>query len=141
MCCGIDAWRFGNIGCTFAATAMHLSDPCCLQVCCGAYHSAALSADGRLFTWGDGLCGKLGHGDLASCSEPRQVEVLGSHRVLGVACGTWHTACIATQRPPDDGAGGTSGMAPLVRANSSAGITMQHVPPTAGQVGCLSWEA
>lgn len=120
---------------------MHLSDPCCLQVCCGAYHSAALSADGRLFTWGDGLCGKLGHGDLASCSEPRQVEVLGSHRVLGVACGTWHTACIATQRPPDDGAGGTSGMAPLMRANSSAGITVQHVPPTAGQVGCLSWEA
>ena len=43
-------------------------------MCCGAYHSAAISADGRLFTWGDGMCGKLGHGELASRSEPRQVQ-------------------------------------------------------------------
>ena len=46
----------------------------CPQVSCGPYHTAAVSAPGALFTWGDGLCGKLGHGTLDSCSEPRQVD-------------------------------------------------------------------
>ncbi len=44
------------------------------QVSCGPYHTAAVSATGALFTWGDGLCGKLGHGTLDSCSKPRQVD-------------------------------------------------------------------
>ena len=44
-----------------------------MQVSCGPYHSAAVTSSGALFTWGDGLCGKLGHGDQQSISEPRQV--------------------------------------------------------------------
>ncbi|BDA49523.1 probable E3 ubiquitin-protein ligase HERC2 at N-terminal half [Coccomyxa sp. Obi] len=74
-----------------------LLDHIITQVSCGPYHTAAVSATGALFTWGDGLCGKLGHGTLDSCSEPRQVEALASKRVIHVACGVWHTAAVAAE--------------------------------------------
>ncbi|CAL8464600.1 g4135 [Coccomyxa elongata] len=74
-----------------------LLDHIITQVSCGPYHTAAVSATGTLFTWGDGLCGKLGHGTLDSCSEPRQVEALASKRVIHVACGVWHMAAVAAE--------------------------------------------
>jgi alpha-tubulin suppressor-like RCC1 family protein len=46
------------------------------QVSCGPYHAAAIGSDGRLFTWGDGLFGKLGHGDHCSAFSPRFVTTL-----------------------------------------------------------------
>jgi alpha-tubulin suppressor-like RCC1 family protein len=50
------------------------------QVSCGPYHAAAIGSDGRLFTWGDGLFGKLGHGDHCSSHSPRFVTTLaGAH--------------------------------------------------------------
>ena len=46
------------------------------QVACGPHHMAAVVASGRLYTWGDGFAGKLGHGDRGGCAEPRVVEGL-----------------------------------------------------------------
>ena len=43
------------------------------QVSCGPYHVAAVASDGALFTWGDGFCGKLGHGGTDGCTSPRKV--------------------------------------------------------------------
>ncbi|XP_015761369.1 PREDICTED: E3 ubiquitin-protein ligase HERC2-like [Acropora digitifera] len=34
-----------------------------VRVSCGAFHSAALTDSGEVFTWGKGKCGRLGHGD------------------------------------------------------------------------------
>lgn len=47
-----------------------------MQVACGPHHMAAVVAAGRLYTWGDGFAGKLGHGDRRGCAEPRVVEGL-----------------------------------------------------------------
>lgn len=60
------------------------------QLCCGPYHSAAVSEAGGVYTWGDGFGGKLGHGSNNSEFHPRMVEALDG--VLGVSCGYWHTA-------------------------------------------------
>ncbi len=49
---------------------------CVCQVSCGEHHSAALAADGRLFTWGRGKAGALGHGDFNSLSHPQLVRAL-----------------------------------------------------------------
>lgn len=49
------------------------------QVSCGPFHTAAVTTDGLLFSWGDGLFGKLGYGDQASCSQPRQVRNVTLH--------------------------------------------------------------
>jgi hypothetical protein len=41
---------------------------------------------GRLYTWGLGVSGNLGHGDRASLSQPRLVEALAGEEVVGVHC-------------------------------------------------------
>lgn len=79
-----------------------------VQVSCGTFHTCAVSAGGRLFSWGDGLCGKLGQGHLHTCPEPRQVSSLADQTVLHVACGMWHTACIARPRQSQDKVGSVS---------------------------------
>ncbi|KAK1324798.1 Ultraviolet-B receptor UVR8 [Acorus calamus] len=64
------------------------------RVACGEWHTAILSSSGQLFTYGDGTFGVLGHGDLQSVSQPKEVESLKGLRVKSVACGSWHTAAI-----------------------------------------------
>lgn len=64
------------------------------SVACGEWHTAIVSSCGRLFTHGDGTFGVLGHGDLRSCSSPKEVESLSGLKVRSVACGSWHTAAI-----------------------------------------------
>ena len=65
---------------------------------CGPYHTAAVTSDGFLYTWGNGLFGKLGHGNHASFYSPRKVVALEGYHVLSVACGWWHTAAVASPR-------------------------------------------
>ena len=43
-------------------------------VAAGANHSIVLAADGRVFTFGFGGSGRLGHGDEENQSTPRVVE-------------------------------------------------------------------
>lgn len=56
--------------------------------------SAVGSAGMMLFTWGDGAYGRLGHGSMDSCYEPRQVTALQHRHVATVSCGHYHTAAI-----------------------------------------------
>lgn len=64
------------------------------SVACGGNHSAAVSVDGRLFTWGDGVNGQLGHGDTRMRSEPCVIGSLWFYCVVQVSCGVDHTACV-----------------------------------------------
>ncbi|XP_050375188.1 PH, RCC1 and FYVE domains-containing protein 1 [Argentina anserina] len=77
-------------------------------ISCGLWHTATVSSDGRLFTFGDGSFGALGHGDHSSTSTPREVETLRGMRTARVACGAWHTAAVVdilndSSRPEDSG--------------------------------------
>jgi len=64
------------------------------QVDAGLYHAAAVTEDGRLYTWGYGKDGQCGHGDRAIHSPiPRHVSSL-SQRALSVSCGDGHTAVV-----------------------------------------------
>ncbi|KAJ6369515.1 hypothetical protein OIU76_027863 [Salix suchowensis] len=76
------------------------------SVACGEYQTCALtdsgelyawamiSSSGQLFTYGDGTFGVLGHGNLLSVSQPKEVESLKGLWVKSIACGSWHTAAI-----------------------------------------------
>jgi alpha-tubulin suppressor-like RCC1 family protein len=62
------------------------------KICVGDFHCAALTNDGRLYTWGCGSEGQLGHGNRSNQSTPRLLE--GIEDVKSVACGGGHTGII-----------------------------------------------
>ena len=65
-----------------------------VQVACGPYHTASVSSNGDLFTWGDGKYGVLGHGDVKRRDTPKKVKIPGGETVVKVACGRRHTAAV-----------------------------------------------
>lgn len=44
------------------------------DIACGSGHSAAITSNGELYTWGQGDHGRLGHGDSLNQSKPKQVN-------------------------------------------------------------------
>ena len=62
----------------------------------GGKHSMALTVDGRVFSWGEGDDGKLGHCSRLSCDTPRLIEALKSKRIRDIACGSSHSAAISS---------------------------------------------
>jgi alpha-tubulin suppressor-like RCC1 family protein len=69
-----------------------------IQVACGWQHTAALTSDGKMFTWGYGEDGQLGHGDANDYIVPKQLEQLAHMRITQVACGHSHSGCVAEGR-------------------------------------------
>ncbi|CAL9194639.1 PH, RCC1 and FYVE domains-containing protein 1-like isoform X1 [Musa acuminata AAA Group] len=65
-----------------------------LSIACGTWHSALTTSNGKVYTFGDGTFGVLGHGDRETVACPREVESLSGLRTIKVACGVWHTAAI-----------------------------------------------
>jgi chromosome segregation ATPase len=68
-----------------------LADRRVVQVACGSYHTAAVTDDGEVFTWGWAEDGRLGTGVEANAFRPTRVEALRGQRVTSVACGGHHT--------------------------------------------------
>ncbi|KAJ6407838.1 hypothetical protein OIU84_011194 [Salix udensis] len=64
------------------------------MVSCGARHSAILTVDGQVFSWGWNKYGQLGVGDSMDRNIPSQVPIEGC-RPKSVACGWWHTLLLA----------------------------------------------
>ncbi|KAH9314061.1 hypothetical protein KI387_022688, partial [Taxus chinensis] len=65
-----------------------------IQIACGENHSAALSVDGQVFTWGRGKYGQLGHGSVQNESRPVQVKGLADQMIVQIICGGDHTMAI-----------------------------------------------
>ena len=61
---------------------------------CGAHHTALLSMQGEVYSFGVGEYGALGHGSEHSLSRPRRIESLVGEHAVGVACGWRHTVCV-----------------------------------------------
>eukprot|EP00698_Gefionella_okellyi_P004923 TRINITY_DN14549_c0_g1_i1.p1 TRINITY_DN14549_c0_g1~~TRINITY_DN14549_c0_g1_i1.p1 ORF type:complete len:427 (+),score=85.28 TRINITY_DN14549_c0_g1_i1:85-1281(+) len=64
------------------------------QVSVGRQHMAAVTTSGHVYTWGRGIGGRLGHGDMSDVTVPKQVAAIADKRVVQVACGTIYTAAI-----------------------------------------------
>ncbi|XP_064402454.1 uncharacterized protein LOC135348191 [Halichondria panicea] len=73
---------------------------CVISVVCGGIHSAAVTREGGVFTWGCGSDGRLGHPEakghryLFRSDVPRRVEGLPSN-CIAVDCSYYHTAALS----------------------------------------------
>ncbi|CAN6482306.1 unnamed protein product [Victoria cruziana] len=65
-----------------------------IQIACGENHSAALSVDGQVFTWGRGKYGQLGHDSFQNELKPLPVKALSDQMIVQVVCGGNHTMAI-----------------------------------------------
>ena len=78
------------------------NDVCVTSIACGDTHCLAISGHGtRVWSWGCGLNGRLGHGDTKNSRTPRPIAGLGSlynpeQPVVSASCGSAHSAVICS---------------------------------------------
>ncbi|KAL0560552.1 hypothetical protein IC582_000957 [Cucumis melo] len=64
------------------------------HIACGVRHSAIVTRQGEVFTWGEETGGRLGLGMGKDVTQPRLVEALAATTVDLVACGEFHTCAV-----------------------------------------------
>jgi len=62
-----------------------------VAITCGESHTVLLSEENKVFTFGDGSRGQLGHGSRRSFAKPKRVDSLTGLRVAQVVAGGQHT--------------------------------------------------
>lgn len=65
-----------------------------VQIEAGYNYSGAVTADGIIYTWGNGNFGRLGYTDILKQPVPRQVDELKNHKITKLALGYYHAAAI-----------------------------------------------
>ncbi|KRX02540.1 Regulator of chromosome condensation 1/beta-lactamase-inhibitor protein II [Pseudocohnilembus persalinus] len=71
-------------------------------VSCGKSHCLLWDSDGKIYSWGDGQYGKLGHGSVKgkykySLVEPVRIKALEEQKVVTASCGAHHSCCLTYQ--------------------------------------------
>ncbi|KAG6607654.1 PH, RCC1 and FYVE domains-containing protein 1, partial [Cucurbita argyrosperma subsp. sororia] len=64
------------------------------HIACGVWHSAIVTRQGEVFTWGEESGGRLGLGMGKDVTQPRLVEALAATTIDLVACGEFHTCAV-----------------------------------------------
>lgn len=64
----------------------------------GQYHNA-IYADGELYTFGWGIYGQLGHGNIFTLDTPKKVQFFSGKCIKQIALGHAHTLVLCSNRP------------------------------------------
>ncbi|XP_065839142.1 uncharacterized protein [Oscarella lobularis] len=109
-CCGLN--KDGQLGQGTTSQRSEFSKPqpvstptgCkIIQIASGANSNAAVSDSGRVFTWGSGSSGLLGHGDTKNRLMPTEIESMADKHVILVSCAQSHMAVTVVRSwVPDD---------------------------------------
>ncbi len=72
-----------------------LADRQVTQLVLGDSQYFALCADGRVYSWGSGICGLLGHGDNEDRNVPTRIQALDAHQVTQLVVAEGGGRCFA----------------------------------------------
>jgi len=65
------------------------------QIACGSRHTAVVTSQGALYSWGDKENGVAGHGEVEGHQyTPRLVERLAGKRIVQLSACGFHTGCL-----------------------------------------------
>ncbi|KAK9131615.1 hypothetical protein Scep_011143 [Stephania cephalantha] len=71
-----------------------LTDFRVIQIASGGFHSLALTDGGKVFSWGHGGHGQLGHSSLENQKVPKMIEALAEECIVYIACGGSSSAAV-----------------------------------------------
>ncbi|XP_031415172.1 probable E3 ubiquitin-protein ligase HERC6 isoform X2 [Clupea harengus] len=97
------------------------------SICCGEAHTAVLTRNGHVYTFGEGAQGQLGHSSTANELQPRMVEGLDGP-ASQIACGSHHTLVLGSSNRLWAFGSGVKGQLGNGRSENSTQPTM--VEPT-----------
>ncbi|PRQ55378.1 putative chromatin regulator PHD family [Rosa chinensis] len=83
------------------------------SIACGGRHAAFVTKQGEVFSWGEELGGRLGHGVDADISQPKLIEGLKNLNVEFLACGEYHSCAVTLSGDIYTWGGSTSNFALL----------------------------
>lgn len=123
---GIDMGPLSQVDSVVVAKPRHvheLRSHTVAMLSCGPHHTACVTAEGDLFTWGCNIDGELGHGaslaGVAVLPLPRRVESVADERIVEVSCGLEVTSIITVS-----GKLSCCGFIPIAASRSPA----EHIP-------------
>lgn len=79
----------------FVAVGGALAEEDVAEAGCGHSHTLARTSDGRLFAWGRGDSGELGHGNLSDRALPVPCRPVDGHYYTSVAAGSYYSVAVA----------------------------------------------
>jgi RCC1 and BTB domain-containing protein len=68
-----------------------------IQIACGGFHSAVVTQDGKMYTFGGGEHGQLGHGDKVNRVKPTLVQALDGIFLKQITCGWSHSVALTSE--------------------------------------------
>lgn len=74
-----------------------LSNLTIMQVECGKNHMMCLCSSGKVYSWGSGENGVLGHGNNAGLNKPQMIKELKKETICFIAAGEFNSAAIDSQ--------------------------------------------
>lgn len=98
-----------------------------VHICCGEDHTAALTKEGGVFTFGAGGYGQLGHNSTSHEINPRKVFELMGSIVTQITCGRQHTTAFvpSTGRIYSFGLGGNGQLGTGTTSNRKSPFTVK----------------
>jgi alpha-tubulin suppressor-like RCC1 family protein len=70
----------------------YLSDKFVIDICCGGWHSLALTNSGEVYVWGDNSMGQIGNGNNYRYQfKPLKVNGFDDEKIVMISCGYWHS--------------------------------------------------
>ncbi|ETN60080.1 RCC1 domain containing 1 [Anopheles darlingi] len=67
-----------------------------LKIASGFEHSLLLTRNGDVYSWGSGLRGQLGNGEIStSQDQPKLIDALAGVKIVDIAAAGWHSAAVS----------------------------------------------